>query len=326
MLNLRKIPQKNYNTYTPLQIHHHSVVNETLTIAEMYSGCVKKVNYLRFKKGRMENVQKQVIFPAGIKDGDKLTFIGEGDEYENTYGNIERCNLIVEIYQAPDKVFTRVGDTLYMTMDITALQARHGFQKDVFLPDGSYFTLYAKGGIKKNDRHCESCMGFNNGHFIIKYNIIDSFNKYMSDSDSESESAHSWPGDLTLYSSSSPSSPSSPSPISSSRSSIPGLIPALDASYRDDYINRSEITDVFANSSYTSYKSVKTLKFTDSQDSLKLDASVSKVEPVIREVDPALADFEVHNEIEVAEDEIVKQNESPTDELTGFAWLFSFIF
>ena len=79
-------------------------------------------------------VQKKKIqdvhIDKGMKDGQKITFHGEGDQDPG----LETGHIIIVLDQKDHTVFTRQGD-LFMCMDIQLVEALCGFQKPIAILD-----------------------------------------------------------------------------------------------------------------------------------------------------------------------------------------------
>ena len=68
----------------------------------------------------------EVLIDKGMKDGQKITFHGEGDQVPG----LEPGDIIIVLDQKDHAVFTRRED-LFMCMDIQLVEALCGFQKPI---------------------------------------------------------------------------------------------------------------------------------------------------------------------------------------------------
>lgn len=66
----------------------------------------------------------EIEIPAGMREGEQLVFPSYAEEYPGA----ETGNLIILVKQTPHEIFTRNGDDLHMTKDITLGEALLGFQ------------------------------------------------------------------------------------------------------------------------------------------------------------------------------------------------------
>mmetsp|Transcript_20529 Transcript_20529/g.28688 ORF Transcript_20529/g.28688 Transcript_20529/m.28688 type:complete len:311 (+) Transcript_20529:68-1000(+) len=108
------------------------------SLEELYKGCTKRVCVTRKvlsedKKGtRVEEIYKTLEVGAGWKEGTKITFKKEGNQYP---GN-ETGDLVFVLKHLPHPHFERKGSNLRHTATITLVQALTGCIVDVPMLDG----------------------------------------------------------------------------------------------------------------------------------------------------------------------------------------------
>ncbi|CAD7672769.1 unnamed protein product [Nyctereutes procyonoides] len=78
----------------------------------------------------------EVHIDKGMKDGQKITFHGEGDQEPG----LEPGDIIIVLDQKDHAVFTRRGEDLFMCMDIQLVEALCGFQKPVNFPENGFLS------------------------------------------------------------------------------------------------------------------------------------------------------------------------------------------
>ena len=67
------------------------------------------------------------LFSAGMKDGQKILFNGEGDQEPG----LEAGDVIIVLDEQPHESFVRKGHDLMMRMDILLVESLCGFQKTI---------------------------------------------------------------------------------------------------------------------------------------------------------------------------------------------------
>ena len=125
-------------------------------------------------KGRVERVREITVnVPAGIDNGQTITYAGEGNGGRN---GGERGSLVVEIAVKPHKLFRRVGSDLQLEIPVTISEAALGCTlsvptlkgaQDLKVPEGTQSGTVFKlknCGVKK-------LRGADNGDLYVKVNV-----------------------------------------------------------------------------------------------------------------------------------------------------------
>ncbi|XP_055012009.1 dnaJ homolog subfamily A member 4 isoform X2 [Boleophthalmus pectinirostris] len=103
---------------------------------------------------KVERVKKilEVHIDKGMKDGQKITFHGEGDQEPG----LEPGDVIIVLDQKDHPLFQRQGDDLITKMDIKLVEALCGFRKTLTTLDNRTLVITSSPGqvIKPNDIKC----------------------------------------------------------------------------------------------------------------------------------------------------------------------------
>jgi len=138
---------------------------------DSYTGKQLEANY-RLPSGRNQNVVINV--PAGITHGDTIRYNGLGDD---SVPNAPRGNLNVTIVVNPDPKFSRQGDDLYTTINITPIEAMIGTRKTIKTISGDTIDLEIRAGVESGVEYASNGNGFPNvntgmkGRFVTVVNI-----------------------------------------------------------------------------------------------------------------------------------------------------------
>lgn len=81
-----------------------------------------------------------------MKDGQKITFAGEGDQEPG----IQPGDIVVVLDEHDHPIFTRKGSHLLMRMELELVEALCGFQKSVETLDKRHLLVTALPGNKKS--------------------------------------------------------------------------------------------------------------------------------------------------------------------------------
>lgn len=84
----------------------------------------------------------KIIFHAGMKDGQRITFHGEGDQEPG----LEPGDVIIVLDQKDHPVFQRQDDNLIMKMNIKLVEALCGFKKTVQTLDDRMLIISSQPG------------------------------------------------------------------------------------------------------------------------------------------------------------------------------------
>ncbi|MBN3310213.1 dnaJ homolog subfamily A member 1 [Amia ocellicauda] len=129
--------------------------------------------------GRKIMRQKKILevhIDKGMKDGQKITFHGEGDQEPG----LEPGDIIIVLDQKLHPVYTRQGEDLTMTMEIRLVEALCGFQRPIKTLDDRTLIVTSHPGelIKPGDRKSIMNEGmpfhrrpFEKGRLIILFTV-----------------------------------------------------------------------------------------------------------------------------------------------------------
>ncbi|XP_073202131.1 dnaJ homolog subfamily A member 1 isoform X2 [Lepidochelys kempii] len=94
----------------------------------------------------------EVHIDKGMKDGQKITFHGEGDQEPG----LEPGDIIIVLDQKDHSTFTRRGEDLFLSMDIQLVEALCGFQKPIATLDNRTIIITSHPGqiVKHGDIKC----------------------------------------------------------------------------------------------------------------------------------------------------------------------------
>jgi DnaJ family protein A protein 1 len=120
-----------------------------------------------------------------MKDGQKITFHGEGDQEPG----LEPGDIIIVLDQKDHAVFTRRGEDLFMCMDIQLVEALCGFQKPISTLDNRTIVITSHPGqiVKHGDINCVLNEGmpiyrrpYEKGRLIIEFKVNFPENGFLS--------------------------------------------------------------------------------------------------------------------------------------------------
>ncbi|XP_071387550.1 dnaJ homolog subfamily A member 1 [Centroberyx affinis] len=118
----------------------------------------------------------EVHIDKGMKDGQRITFHGEGDQEPG----LEPGDVIIVLDQKEHAVFQRQEDNLVMKMDIKLVDALCGFKKTVHTLDNRTLIITSQPGevVKHNDIKCVQNEGmpiykdpYDKGQLIIQFQV-----------------------------------------------------------------------------------------------------------------------------------------------------------
>ena len=142
-----------------------------ITLLDSFQGKQLEANY-RLPSGKMEHVN--ITIPAGVVNGDTIRYSGLGD---NSVQNAPRGNLNVTIIVTPDPKFSRLGDDLYTTVNISPIEAMIGCRKTIKTITGQTMDLEIRSGVETGVEFASHGTGFPNvnsglrGRFVSVINI-----------------------------------------------------------------------------------------------------------------------------------------------------------
>ena len=129
-----------------------------ISLFDSYEGKQLEANY-RLPSGRPQTVVINV--PPGISHGETIRYQGLGDD---SISQAPRGNLNVTIVVLPDPDFTREGDDLYTTLDITPIEAMIGAMKQVRFINGETKIVEIRAGVETGTEYASNGFGFSNPH------------------------------------------------------------------------------------------------------------------------------------------------------------------
>ncbi|XP_071752551.1 dnaJ homolog subfamily A member 1 [Centroberyx gerrardi] len=118
----------------------------------------------------------EVHIDKGMKDGQRITFHGEGDQEPG----LEPGDVVIVLDQKEHAVFQRQEDNLVMKMDIKLVDALCGFKKTVHTLDNRMLIITSQPGevVKHNDIKCVQNEGmpiyrdpYDKGQLIIQFQV-----------------------------------------------------------------------------------------------------------------------------------------------------------
>jgi DnaJ-class molecular chaperone len=142
-----------------------------ITLLDSYIGKQLEANY-KLPSGKNQTVVINV--PPGIAHGETIRYQGLGDD---SVPQMQRGNLNVTIVVQPDANFSRRGDDLYTTINISPIEAMIGCRKTVITLSGQRLELDIRAGIESGAEFASHGTGFTNvntghkGRFVSVVNI-----------------------------------------------------------------------------------------------------------------------------------------------------------
>ncbi|XP_030221258.1 dnaJ homolog subfamily A member 1 [Gadus morhua] len=127
---------------------------------------------------KVERTKKvlEVHIDKGMKDGQRITFHGEGDQEPG----LEPGDVIIVLDQKEHPVFTRQEDNLIMQMEIKLVEALCGFKKAILTLDSRTLIISTQPGevVKHNDLKCVQNEGmpiyrepFDKGQLFVQFQV-----------------------------------------------------------------------------------------------------------------------------------------------------------
>jgi curved DNA-binding protein len=127
-----------------------------VSLVDSFHGKQLEANY-QLPSGRSQTVV--INLPAGISHGETIRYQGLGDD---SVPGAPRGNLNVTIIVLPDPVYRRAGDDMYVTVNISPIEAMVGCTKSVRLITGSTLDLDIRPGIEDGAEFASHGNGFPN--------------------------------------------------------------------------------------------------------------------------------------------------------------------
>lgn len=142
-----------------------------VSLVDSFYGKQLEANY-QLPSGRSQTVV--INLPAGVSHGETIRYQGLGDD---SIPGVQRGNLNVTVVVLPDPVYRRAGDDMYITVNISPIEAMIGCTKTVRLITGSTLELDIRAGIEHGAEFASHGNGFPNinngqrGRFISVISI-----------------------------------------------------------------------------------------------------------------------------------------------------------
>ena len=141
-----------------------------VSVLEAFNGTSKKLKLLAVD-GKTKTFNLNI--PAGIQNGDKIRFVGQGKPGKN---NGDRGDLLVKVKITDTKDFKLVGADIYKEISITPWQAALGTKLNIEAIDGE-ITLIIPKGTESGERFTIKGKGYkfgrgNRGNFYIITKIV----------------------------------------------------------------------------------------------------------------------------------------------------------
>jgi curved DNA-binding protein len=129
-----------------------------ITLYDSFVGKQLEANY-QLPSGKPQTVV--INIPAGINHGETIRYGGLGDD---SIPQMPRGNLNVTVVVLPDQTYTRQGDDLYTTVDITPIEAMIGCKKKVKFITGDEKEIDVRAGVETGVEYASAGFGFPNPH------------------------------------------------------------------------------------------------------------------------------------------------------------------
>ena len=156
----KKIPLRGENIETEIEVN----------VLEAFNGTAKKLKLLAVD-GKTKTFNLNI--PAGVQDGDKIRFVGQGKLGKNQG---ERGDLLVKVKITNTKDFKLIGADIYSEIKITPWQAALGTKLNIESIDGEISLVIPKG-TESGEKFTIKGKGYkfgrgNRGNFVIITRIV----------------------------------------------------------------------------------------------------------------------------------------------------------
>lgn len=127
----------------PRQAQHRAPEPEVVlkkfpvSLEDLFHGAKKRLKVTRRRMGTLVEKVLELQLKPGWKAGTKITFTGEGDEKPN--GMVQDIQFVLEEKKHP--VFTREGDDLKMTIELSFKEALLGWSRTIDTIDGKKLPI-----------------------------------------------------------------------------------------------------------------------------------------------------------------------------------------
>jgi curved DNA-binding protein len=129
-----------------------------ITLYDSFVGKQLEANY-QLPSGKPQTVV--INIPPGISHGETIRYSGLGDD---SIPQMPRGNLNVTIVILPDQDYSRQGDDLYTTVDISPIEAMIGCKKKVKFITGDEKEIDVRPGVETGVEYASAGAGFPNPH------------------------------------------------------------------------------------------------------------------------------------------------------------------
>uniref|UniRef100_A0A803JUZ0 DnaJ heat shock protein family (Hsp40) member A1 n=1 Tax=Xenopus tropicalis TaxID=8364 RepID=A0A803JUZ0_XENTR len=180
------LPKKTGKTGTGMQIRIHQLgpgmVQQIQSVCPECQGQGERINpkdRCKSCNGRKIVREKKILevhIDKGMKDGQKITFSGEGDQEPG----LEAGDIIIVLDQKDHSVFTRRNEDLIIHMEIELVEALCGFQKPIVTLDSRTIIITSHPGqiVKHGDVKCVLNEGmpiyrrpYDKGRLIVQFQV-----------------------------------------------------------------------------------------------------------------------------------------------------------
>lgn len=126
----------------------------SISLKQSYTGTQIEARY-NLPNGTQQTVV--VDIPSGISNGQTIRYGGLGDD---TIPHFPRGNLNVQVLVDPDDTFERINNDLWTRINISALEAMIGCQKEIIHLDGSKLPISIRPGVTDGTEFAAAGKGF----------------------------------------------------------------------------------------------------------------------------------------------------------------------
>ena len=169
--------------HSPFAAHFHDIfgrqmrrnkdlnIHCQISLLDCFIGKQLEANYT-LPSGKSQTVV--INIPPGIEHGSTIRYTGLGDD---SHPQFQRGNLNVTVVILPDENFSRQGDDLHTTIEVSAIEAMIGCRKKVKKITGEETDVHIRPGVTHGTEYASSGQGFSNPHrqskgkFIITIHI-----------------------------------------------------------------------------------------------------------------------------------------------------------
>jgi len=137
-----------------------------VTLKDSFLGKQLEASY-RLPSGKTQSVVINV--PPGVEHGATIRY---GDLGDDTYPQIPRGDLNVTVLIMPDPKFSRHGNDLYTSVEISPIDAMIGVTKKITSIDDKTLSFDIRPGVTDGTEYASNGMGFTNVHNGVKGRLV----------------------------------------------------------------------------------------------------------------------------------------------------------